>query len=360
MNSGWITCTLKLKSFMGPGLVLPGKVLDMIDFKLEKWPGHGLDEDVSSYQYVEGEYMPAVEYNQLIADPADYLLRRFLPRAVGALKPLSKLGPITPFVGIPVFFIAQFGDPEVKKALQTLLAAAEEMNLWTEAVAEVNLAALHAGLPSITGGMSGAPFDMIGDMLRGTVGIMTDMYRRPEKIKMAVERLVPNIIAEAVGQADASGCPIIMMPLHKGTDNFMSRKQFETFYWPTLRQVMMGLINEGCVPMPFAEGLYNERLEIIKDLPHSSTIWYFEGTDMAKAKRILGNHTCIAGNIPVSVLATGTPEDVIAHSRRLIEICAPGGGYILTGGAQIDRGNPENLHAVMAAAKQYGTYRRTE
>lgn len=345
-------------SFMGPGLVLPGKVLDMIDFKLEKWPGHGLADDISSYQYVEGEYMPAAEYDQLIADPADYLLRRFLPRSVGAFKPLMKLAPITPFVGIPVFFIAQFGDPEVSRAIRTLLDAAEEMNKWAGAVAEVNIAALDAGLPAISGGMSGAPFDMIGDFMRGTAGIMMDMYRRPEKLKLAAERLVPNVIAEAVGQANASGCPIIFMPLHKGTDNFMSAKQFETFYWPTLRQVMMGLIEEGCVPMPFAEGFYNNRLEIIKDLPRSSTIWYFEATDMAKAKRILGDHACIAGNIPVSVLATGTPEEVTEHCRRLIEICSPGGGYILTGGAQIDKGNPENLRAIMNAAKKYGVYKK--
>jgi hypothetical protein len=84
-----------------------------------------------------------------------------------------------------------------------------------------------------------------------------------------------------------------MMPLHKGMDNFMSGKQFETFYWPTFKKVMMGLINEGCIPMPFAEGLYNNRLEIIKDLPRASVIWYFEATDMARAKKVLGNRPAL-------------------------------------------------------------------
>ena len=78
--------------------------------------------------------------------------------------------------------------------------------------------------------------------------------------------------------------------------------------------------------------------------------------DMAKAKRILGDTACIAGNIPVTVLCTGTPQEVKEHCRRLIETCAPGGGYILTGGAAVDKGNPENLRAVMEAAKEYGTY----
>jgi uroporphyrinogen-III decarboxylase len=341
-----------------PGLVLPGKVLEMIDYKIEKWPGHGLDDDVSSYQYIEGEYMPPEEYDDLIADPADYFMRYFLPRSVGALKPLAEMSPLTAFVGIPTFYLGQFGDPEIRKAYQTMLDVGLELKKWQAAVDDVAKAAWDKGLPGLSGGFSGAPFDMIGDMLRGTAGVMMDMYRRPDKLVEAMERLVPMVIKEAVGHADKSGCPVIMMPLHKGMDNFMSATQYETFYWPTFRRVLMGIINEGCVPMPFAEGLYNNRLEVIKDLPRGSIIWYFEQTDMARAKKVLGDHACIAGNIPVSVLCTGTPQEVKAYCKRLIEICGPGGGYILTGGAQMDKGNPDNLRAVMEAAREYGVYKK--
>ncbi len=339
-----------------PGLVLPGKVLEMIDYKIEKWPGHGLDDNVTSYQYVEGEYMPPEEYDDLIADPADYFMRYFFPRSVGAFKPFAGMAPLTAFVGIPTFFIGQFGNPDVRAAYNTLLDAGLETLKWQKAVGDVAKVAWDKGLPAMSGGFSGAPFDMIGDMLRGTAGVMTDMYRRPEKLLEAMERLVPLSIKEAVSHADKSGCPVIMMPLHKGIDNFMSAKQYETFYWPTLRKVMMGLINEGCVPMPFAEGLYNNRLEVISDLPRASVIWYFEGTDMARAKKVLGDRACIAGNIPVSLLCTGTPAEVKACCRKLIETCGPGGGYILTGGAQMDKGNPDNLRVIMEAAKEYGVY----
>jgi hypothetical protein len=339
-----------------PGLVLPGKVLEMIDYKIEKWPGHGLDDDVASYQYIEGEYMPPEEYDDLIADPADYFMRFFFPRSVGAFKPFAGMIPLTSFVGIPTFYIGQFGNPEIRAAYNTLLEAGLETLKWQMAVGDVAKVAWDKGLPAMSGGFSGAPFDMIGDMLRGTAGVMTDMYRRPEKLIEAMERLVPLAIKEAVGHADKSGCPIIMMPLHKGMDNFMSAKQYETFYWPTFRKVLMGLINEGCVPMPFAEGLYNNRLEVIKELPRASVIWYFEGTDMARAKKVLGDCACIAGNIPVSILCTGTPAEVKSYCKKLIETCAPGGGYILTGGAQMDKGNPDNLRAIMEAAKEYGVY----
>ena len=137
----------------------------------------------------------------------------------------------------------------------------------------------------------------------------------------------------------------------------MSNKQFETFYWPTLKKVMMGLIEEGLVPLLFAEGDYMPRLEIIKDMPRGKVIWYFEVMDMAKAKEGLGDRACIAGNLPVSLLCTGTPQEVKEGCRRLIETCAKGGGYILTGAASMNEGNPENLRAMMEAAKEYGVYK---
>jgi uroporphyrinogen-III decarboxylase len=347
-----------MDTFIGPGLILPGKVLEAIDFKLEKWPGHGLADDIESYQFIEGEYIKAEEYDALIKDPSDFWLRTFLPRTVGACKAFEKLPQLTAFVGIPVFYISHFGDPEVQAAFKILMDAGIETMKWMEAVRDVSQESLEAGFPSIWGGMSGAPFDMIGDMLRGTHGIMIDMFQRPDKLHEAMERLVPIAVDEAVAGANTSGCPVIIMPLHKGTGGFMSNKQYETFYWPTFKKVLMGLINEGLVPMPFAEGNYEPRLEIIKNMPRSSMIWWFEHMDMARAKEVLSDTACIAGNVPVTVLCTGTPQEVKERCRRLIEVCAPSGGYILTGGATMDRGNTDNLRAVMEAAKEFGVYKR--
>ena len=346
-----------MDTFIGPGLVLPGKVLEAIDFKLEKWPGHGLPDDIETYQFVETEYIKADEYDKLIKDPSDFWLRTFLPRAAGACKGFEKLTQLTAFIGIPVFYLAHFADPDVQTTLKTLMDAGNETMRWMAAVNDVTQESLKAGFPSLGGGFSGAPFDMIGDMLRGTRGIMMDMFQRPDKLQEAMERLVPIAIDEAVAGADNSGCPIVMMPLHKGTGGFMSNEQYETFYWPTFKKILIGMINEGLVPMPFAEGNYEPRLDIIKEMPRSSMIWWFEHMDMSRAKKVLGDAACIAGNVPVTMLCTGTPPEVKDHCRKLIEVCAPGGGYILTGSASMDRGNPDNLRAVMEAAKEYGVYK---
>jgi uroporphyrinogen-III decarboxylase len=57
-------------------------------------------------------------------------------------------------------------------------------------------------------------------------------------------------------------------------------------------------------------------------------------------------------------MVTNTPQQVKEYCRKLINTCGAGGGYILAGGAIIDKGNIENLRAMMEAAKQYGTYRK--
>ena len=343
---------------MGSGLVWPGKVFERIDYKLLKWPGHGLAPESRSYQYIEGEYMRADEYDHLIEDPSDFWLRIIMPRIAGALEPLKHLNAFNPMSGIPMGFIAPFARKDVQGAFQALMEAGEELQKWMTATAEANREELVEGYPPFGGGFSGAPFDMIGDMLRGTHGIMLDMFQRPDKLLEALEKITPMTIDLAVAGADATLSPIVPMPLHKGADSFMSDEQFNTFYWPSLRKVLIGIIDEGLVPMPLAEAYYNKRLKFIKDVPRSSMIWWFERTDMATAKEVLGDTTCIAGNVPTSLLSTGTPQEVKEYCRKLIETCGKGGGYILTGASSVEETTADNLRAMMEAAKEYGVYKQ--
>ena len=150
--------------------------------------------------------------------------------------------------------------------------------------------------------------------------------------------------------------PIVFFALHKGDDTFMSEKQYLKFYWPAFRKVILGLIEEGVVPLLFAEGRYDNRLEIIKDLPRGKVVWHFDQTDMFRAKKVLGDNACIAGNVPASLLCTATPKDVKEYCRKLIEVCGEGGGFILTGGASVDKCDPGNLHAMTEAVMEYGVY----
>jgi hypothetical protein len=345
-----------MDTYAGPATILPGRVFEGLDFKQYKWPGHGLAANAYSYQYVEGEYMKPEEYDDLIEDPSDFWMRVHLPRVFGALEPLQRLPSFTTIYEISSGYFLPYARPDVRAALQALLDAGEEAARWAEASRQVDREALKLGLPSLRGGILKAPFDIIGDTLRGTQGILTDMFRRPQKLLEALDRITPLTIKSAVASVNAAGGRFVFIPLHKGDDTFMSAKQYQTFYWPTFRRLIMGLVEEGIVPVLFAEGRYNRRLETIKDLPRASVIWYFDRTDMAAAKRALGDVCCIMGNVPTSLLVTGTPADIKDYCHRLIETCGAGGGFILAGGANLDRGRAENLRAMMEAAREFGVY----
>jgi uroporphyrinogen-III decarboxylase len=340
----------------GPGLTHSGIVLEMIDNKLLKWPGHGLKDNVNSYQFVEGEYMKANEYDHLLRDPSDFAFRVQIPRVYGVAKPFAKLQPYSTLLGMTLGFANPFTDPEIQNAYQTLINAGKEMNKWASELKTFNEELRSEGFPSLRGGMAVAPFDCIGDSLRGTSGVILDMYRQPEKLIAAIEMVTPAVIQQAIDAVNASGGIMVTFPLHKGDDTFMSDKQFEKFYWPSLKKFADALIAEGIMPVMFAEGKYARRLNYISDFPKGWVHWMFDQTDMANAKKLVGVNCSISGNIPSSVMCTGKPSDVKEYCRKLIETCAPNGGYMLTGGASATETNPANLKVLMEAALQYGKY----
>jgi hypothetical protein len=361
LSTAWRNHILDLQpdAYGGSAIPGPGRAYEILDYKLCLWPGRGTATD-ASYQCVEAEYMKAEEYDTLIQDPSDFLMRVYLPRIFGALESLKKLSSLANTVEMPFTgaYLVPYGTPEIQSALKALIAAGQDALRWRKAVAACERAVIDLGFPLLTGGSTKAPFDTLADTLRGTQGIMLDLYRQPDKLLEAMERLTPLMIRMGVVGARTSGRPLVFMPLHKGADGFMSDEQYKRFYWPTLRKVILGLVNEGLVPFIFAEGAYNTRLEIIKDIPKGKTVWLFDDTDMAKAKEVLGDTACIAGNVPISLLNTGRPDEVKAYCKKLIDVAGKNGGFILTGDAAIDRAKPENVRTMVEFTKEYGVYRK--
>ena len=345
-------------AYNAPTTVVPGRILDILDFKLGLWPGHGVGEH-SEYQYVEKEYMRADEYPDLIDDPSGFFMNRFFPRIFGALEPLQNMPLLPPVNEIPCIppALFPFGDKNLQAAFSSLAKAGEEAIRWRDALRRLNGRIMGRGFPAFSGGFTKAPFDVIGDTLRGTREVLLDMYRRPDELIEACERITPFMIKSGVASCKATGHIMPLIPLHKGADGFMSEEQFQKFYWPTLRKVIIALVDAGIVPQLFAEGGYNQRLDVICDVPKGKVLWWFDRTDMALAKKTVGQVACIAGNVPLSLLCTATPDEVKAYCRALIDTAGKDGGFILSTGAGIQGSKPENVKAMIEFAKDYGIYR---
>jgi hypothetical protein len=335
-----------------------GKMYEILDYKLYSWPGHGVSPE-HVYQANEGEYMTADEYDALIQDPTGYFTHAYLPRVFGALGGFQML-PFLPGVleiyGLGLNFIP-YGLPPVQATFKALFEAGAEALKWISAIAPSDGALAMAGFPILLGGFTKAPFDVIGDTLRGTKGIMLDIRRRPDKLLKAMDALVPLMIGMGVASANQTGNPFIFIPLHKGADGFISDEQFRKFYWPTLKEVMLGLIEGGCIPYPALEGYWNTRLEVIRDIPRGTTIWMVDQSDIVKVKQTLGKNACLMGNVSSSKLNLGTPQEIRDYVKNLIDTVGKDGGLVIANGAFYDEAKPENVKAMINTAKEYGAYK---
>jgi len=335
-----------------------GTMLEFLECKQVMLPGRGIPVR-SNLQFVETECETAAEfYDAFIEDPTGFMLKVHWPRIFGVLKSLDQLRPMDAgfsyYLGMPGI-IPGFGAPGIREAFQRLCEAGnlalEEAEFGKAKSREI----MQMGFPLDTGGVSHAPFDTVGDFIRGTKGMMLDMFRRPEKILAATEKLVPMMIKMGLHARNAPS-PFVFMPLHKGCDGFMSLEQYKTFYWPSLRKVAIGLIEEGLVPILFFEGENTSRLEVIKDIPKGKAVYHFEKVDLSKAKEILGDTVCFRGNVPVSLLCTGTPEEVKAYIKGLIDTFGRNGGLLVDSGAILDEAKPDNVKAMVDFTKEYGVY----
>lgn len=358
----WVKCHLDLLPDAHGGNVTspPGKAFDILDYKLYAWPGHGVP-DTATYQAIEGEYMLPDEYPALIRDPSNYFRSVYLPRIFGALEGFQMLSPLTDiqemYGGFTGVNLIPYGLPPVQAAYKALMEAGEEALKWVGSVGAFGAQMTANGLPGFFGGGTKVPYDTIGDTLRGSRGIMVDMYRQPDLLIEALEALTPIMINMGASAAKANGNPIVFIPLHKGADGFLSDAQFKKFYWPYFRRLLLGLIEQGCIPFPWAEGGYNSRLDIIGDLPKGKVIWGFDLTDMAEARKKLGGICCIGGNMPIDVLSVGTVQQVSDKIKELIDTCAGDGGYIMMSGAVIEDVKVENVRAMIDTTKEYGVYK---
>jgi len=337
-----------------------GKAMEILGPLQIRWPGFGVAPN-HSHQAIELEPMKPEEYDAFLSDPSDYIVRAYLPRVVESAAPLAKLPPFRSLVSSMglVRYLAQCTQPDIAEMLEKFRKAGELQAKWQ--IRDINFTEemTRLGFPSYNTPrmMAAAPFDMISDFLRGMRGAMLDMFRIPDKLLEACDMLCKQTIS----MIKASPAPVdgsvkrVFMALHRGSDGFMSLPQFEKFYWPTLKKVLLALIDAGWTPVPFMEGTWDQRLEYLRELPKGKVLCHFAKTDPEKAKAILGGHLCFMIDVPGFLLQTGTISEVEDYCKNLIKVCDKDGGFIMTATA-LDEASPANVKAMIDVTKKHGRY----
>ena len=332
-----------------------GAVLAPLHYRHLRWAGHGLPGD-SGWQFVDEECMKPEEYDEFLYDPSDFIVRKYWPRAYGKLAGLADLLPLREaqgyFAGPSAFFA--LGTPAGQEALEALKEAGSAAFRTTMALVGHGQRLREAGFPLSWAAMARPPFDAVGDFLRGRKGVMLDMFRCPEKLETAAEKMLPTALEAGIRGARMSGNPRVFIAVHGGVEGFMSLDQYKRFYWPTLQALLMGLAEAGLNPFVLVEGGSDSRLEVMADVPPGKVCYWFDHVDMVRAKEVLGGKACIAGNVPIALLSVGTPDGVRAYCKDLIDTAGRDGGFILGPSGQTEDVKIENVKAMVECAKEYG------
>lgn len=336
--------------------IVSGHMLDALDYKQLQWPGHGVGDN-QPFQYLDREYMTGDEYDDFMIDPTGFYLRTYMPRVAGNLSGLAHMPSIPGLHYMRlVAGMRGFAHPEVKQALLNLIKAGEAAEESFQHISAWNQEVANLGFPRDPGISMVSPYDFIADYFRGARSMMTDLFRKKDKLLAMLDRARLFLTRLTINMAKGAGHPTVFIPIHWAPDAFMSDKQFKEFYWPPFRQMLVDLIEAGITPMPLWEADCTKRLEVIADIPKGKAIYWFERTDMLRAYEVLGDTVCLRGNLSPSMMTTGTPDDVDAAVRNLVENIHHKGGHMILDAAfgLADETPVPNAVAMYEAARKYG------
>ncbi|MCL2825879.1 MAG: hypothetical protein FWD72_00560 [Eggerthellaceae bacterium] len=336
--------------------VYPANAMEVLGTEYIRWPGQtwGIPNN-AGFQVPDKTFLNEDQYDEFIKDPSRFIFTKVYPARHKNLKGLEKavINNVIEFGHYAS--MASFADPEVQSALHYLMRGGEESLKWLQASGElVGLAASLETPPGVVTGCTCA-YDAFADMLRGYINLPMDLLTIPDKVQAACE-VMDEFSQQAIEDAAAMGLEYFFIPLHGGTDEMMSDEGYRKYYWPWLQKMIYHIADKGMIAYVLTEGKYNSRLETLKEVPKGKVIYMFEQVDIARAKKVLGDTACICGNFPTTDLTYSTPERVVEDTKRMLDICMPGGGFMMNCSIALDNFKRELMDAWYETTITYGKY----
>ena len=344
----------------GPQAIYPGAALEGLDCQYIRWPGKQIADLNAPFQVVDREegYMDPEEYLEYAEDPSGFIMRKLLPRHYKALQGLEMVDFSNLVWQGGLYGMIPFALPPVQQAFGALAEAGGKMMKMAEDGGKLVGMLAGMGFPSACDQGLCAPFDVFNDTMRGFMNTTMDVIEYPDELLVALEACTKIQVRDIKRQfARSPWMKNVVFFLHNGFDSFMSREQFETFYWPGLLACVNAVVECGGIPNLYVEDSYDSKMDILaRDLPAGKCVVTLINCNVEKAKELFAGKICLSGGVNGVLLEHGSKEDVIKDVKAAIDLWAPGGGYYLNCDVSLDRAKPENLHALFDTARNYIKY----
>jgi uroporphyrinogen-III decarboxylase len=205
------------------------------------------------------------------------------------------------------------------------------------------------GIVPVSGGFIMTPFEYICGG-RSMTKFIRDLYKMPDKVQAVFDVAMVDIIENAKQL-------LVNKPLGiwtggwRSASEFLTPKLWQRFEWPYLKKIAELALEAGVTPIFHLDSNWERDLEFFKEMPKGKCLMFPDGsTNIFKIKEVLGDHMCINGDVPASLLAVGTEDEVYNYSRRLIKEIGPT-GFILGQGCDIPmNAKLKNVKAMISAA----------
>lgn len=197
-------------------------------------------------------------------------------------------------------------------------------------------------------------------LMRSLISFTEDLYYDPEPVERTLRRMTADLIAKQIDLVKATGIDLWLLVEERASGFFYPPAVFERFWWPYTRQIVDAFWSEGIVTMFHLDQCWDKNISYFRELPRGSAVLAFDSTtDIFAARRILGDHLCLWGDVSASLLSIGKPEEVSDYCKRLIDEVGADGGFILGSGCSVPPDvRPENFRSMIETGRTHELSRR--
>jgi uroporphyrinogen-III decarboxylase len=178
-----------------------------------------------------------------------------------------------------------------------------------------------------------------------------DLLEIPDKVEAAMDAILPHLAHKIIQRTKNLGYPLVWIGGWRSAPCLLSPAMWNRFVWPYFHKLVYEVVDAGLIALLHLDSDWTRELDRFRELPRGKCIMALDGeTDIFQAKKILGNHMCIMGDVPASMLFLNNPDDVYQYCSRLIRELGPQ-DFILQSGCDIPaNAKLENVQAMVAAA----------
>ena len=184
-----------------------------------------------------------------------------------------------------------------------------------------------------------------------------DFHRVPEKVIAASDKMMSEterILSTPIDENDPRLG--IWIGGWRAAPSLLSPKLFDRFFWPYFRTLVGWTVERGLIAVLHLDQCWNRELKRLLELPANKCVLNADGmTDLKEFRRIVGDRMAVMGDVPSTLFALGTPDEIDKYVRNLVNDIGREGLILAPGCDAPFNTKPENMEAFVKAAHKYGS-----